>query len=134
MTNNSDRHIATFRRVEMPGMDAPHWIAELYDREAGVMGDLPYPSAIAWLTEFSPPTGMGTILDFIMVPDHLRRCGYATRLIQACEGRWPDLTLTEAISEAGDGLLKSLETSNNLDDDGPGPVETGIRDDHGQPM
>jgi len=96
---------ATFEQCDPPGRRAGIcWRAELYDAD----GVLTYPVAIAYLTDFRG-AGLGVIVDFTLVPDHLRRLGYATRLLRECEARWPDLGLTDAISDAGEGLLDSLE-------------------------
>jgi hypothetical protein len=100
---------ATFVEVEMPGMGpCPHWQALLFDRKAGALGDLPYPVAVAWLTDFTGTTLDCVLLDFVIVPDHFRRRGYARTLIAECEARWPNLELTEAISEAGDALVDAI--------------------------
>lgn len=107
-----------FRQIDGgPGwMDGIHWLAELHNPDAGqIPGDFPYPVALAWLAAFPDHTGMGTILDFILVPDQFRRQGYALRLIGECEKRWPDLHLTDAISPEGDALLTALERDGALD-------------------
>lgn len=99
--------VATFRPLDPPPpgrMPGICWVAELCDPS----GNTPYPLAVAWLSDFRR-VGPGVILDFILVPDHLRRRGHATALIAACRERWPDLLLTDAVSPAGDGLLASLE-------------------------
>ena len=49
-------------------------------------------------------------LEFILVADQERRRGIATALVAACRKRWPNIYLTDAISEAGEGFLSSLET------------------------
>jgi len=91
----------------MPGL---RWQAQLFDPNAGACGYTPFPQAIAWVSDYSDSPGLDCVmLDFILVPDQYRRCGYATALIAACEARWPNLELTEAISEAGEGLLNKLE-------------------------
>jgi hypothetical protein len=95
--------IAVFRPLDPPppgrilGMP---WMAELCHPTDG----LPYPLAVAWLSDFRR-AGLGMVLDNILVPDHLRRRGYATALIAACHARWPDLMLTDPISPEGEGLL-----------------------------
>jgi hypothetical protein len=84
------------------------WVAEL--REETGMATVPV--AVAYLTDCRcphPELSLGVSLDFIWVPDHCRRSGYATRLIRACEERWPDLVLTDPISRSGAALLRSLE-------------------------
>ncbi len=91
------------------------WQAALFDH-----GDNPpYPLAIAWLSDYrGAPVPMGVVLDFILVPDVLdddfnqifRRKGYASVLIDGCRRKFgDDLHLTDAISEAGEGLLRSVE-------------------------
>lgn len=108
----TDRIYPIFRQVDGgPGWrDGIHHLAELHDPDAGALRDsFPYPIALAWLTAYGPETGIGTCLDFILVPDHLRRLGYARRLIAECAARWPDLWLTDAISPEGEALLAALE-------------------------
>jgi hypothetical protein len=109
---------AVFYQIDPPGrLPGVCWIASLYD-----YGDQPpFPLAVAWLTDLrgtdgSDPIGLGVSLDFILVPDHLRRAGHATALIQACEERWGgSLWLTDAISPEGEGLLA------NIPDNHPAP-------------
>ena len=89
-----------------------HWQAEFHDPAAGVLGGLPYPCAVAWLTDYTESPiklGLTWSLDYILVPDQLRRRGYATRLIRACQVIFPGLELTEPINAMGDGLIASLE-------------------------
>ena len=64
-----------------------------------------FPVAVAWISCYPHHT----ILYFILVPDHLRRQGYATALIKACRERWPELYLTDAISESGFPILMLLD-------------------------
>lgn len=103
-----------FTQLDLPdAMPDIRWQAQLFDPTAGVLGYTPFPQAIAWLTDFSASPLECVMLDFILVPDQCRRRGYATQLIAACEERWPSLELTEAISEAGEGLLNKLEAKAN---------------------
>lgn len=100
---------ALFRQIDGgPGWTAGlHWQAELHDPDDH--DERPYPVAIAWITDYprdSPVGGPG--LDYILVPDHLRRRGYATRLIAMCRIRFPGLWLTDGISHEGEALLRSL--------------------------
>jgi GNAT superfamily N-acetyltransferase len=110
-----------FRQIDGPPrwMDGIHWQAELHDDEAGALGELPYPVAVAWLTDFRGTAMDCVLMDFVLVPDHFRRRGYATKLIGACAERWPELRLTEAISEAGEGLLAKV-----ADEEGPGKEDS----------
>ena len=92
-----------FTQVDAPGrLPGVRWIAELVDST----GFCTIPFAVAWLTDARPVLGM--CLDYILVPPHRRRNGFATALICRCVERWPDLVLTEAISPEGEALLASL--------------------------
>lgn len=98
-------------------IDAPtrtpgiHWQAVMYlDDES----ELPFPVAMAWLSDYQGAAMKDfqfVLLDFILVPDALRRQGYAKQLVHACHDRWPSLRLTDPISKAGEGLLRSLEAT-----------------------
>jgi GNAT superfamily N-acetyltransferase len=100
-----DAIVATFGQHDAPGRrPGIGWRAELHEPDS----ELPFPLAVAWLSDYRT-AGLGVVVDFILVPDHLRRRGYATRLIRECRDRWPDLALTDAISAEGKGLLRSLE-------------------------
>jgi hypothetical protein len=101
-----------YRQVNGPPdwMDDVHWQVELHSDEF----ESPYPVALAWVSVLPPPPperageGFPPVLDFILVPDHCRREGYATLLIRECQKRWPDIWLSDPISKAGEGLLRSL--------------------------
>ena len=60
------------------------------------------PVGLAFVTHYHGPP----MLYYILVADQFRRKGIATALIEACQRRWPDLQLTDAISEAGEALLR----------------------------
>lgn len=104
-----------FHQIDLPNSSpGRRWQAQLFDPEAGALGHTPYPQAIAWLSDYTDSPLACVLLDFVLVPDQFRRRGYASQLIAACEARWPNLELTEAISEAGEGLLASLEAKGGL--------------------
>jgi len=95
-----------------------HWQVEAYPTNA----DVGHPLGICWISDQSvrrPPDWRGDefppSIDYVLVADPYRRKGIATRLVQACQERWPDLDIGEASSEAGQALLESLTPS------GPGP-------------
>lgn len=103
-----------FRPIDGPPGWEPgnHAQAELHDLGDAAWGPPAHPVAIAWITLCNPVDGprlLPPVLDFVLVPDHCRRRGYATALIRACERRWPGLLLTDPISEAGEGLAGSLD-------------------------
>lgn len=80
-----------FVPLDLPGLEPGiHWQASLFDSKAGALGSLPYPVAVAWLTDFEATPLDCVVLDFILVPDQFRRRGYA-------------------ISDAGERLVESLE-------------------------
>jgi len=104
---------AVFLQTDPPGLVAGiHWQASLWltdFRDAGAVGPPPYPVAVAWLTDFRRVPGLDCVLlDFILVPDHRRRSGYAAALVAACRDRWPGLDLTDPISPEGEALAASL--------------------------
>lgn len=51
----------------------------------------------------------GPVVEFILVPDQCRRQGYATKLIEYCFQEWPDLQLTDGVSEAGEALVAKFQ-------------------------
>lgn len=51
----------------------------------------------------------GPIVEFILVPDRCRKKGYATKLLEYCFVQWPDLELTDGVSEAGEALVAKFE-------------------------
>jgi hypothetical protein len=85
----------------MPGIA---WTAELYSEDH----ETPYPVATAYLSDFSGSVLNCVMLDFILVPDQHRCRGYGKHLVKRCIERWPDLELTEAISDEGEALIDSL--------------------------
>jgi hypothetical protein len=95
-------------QIDLPGRrNGVCWQAMLFDGPGQA-----YPCAIAWLSDYryvAVPLGM--VLDFIVVPDKLRRKGYAAQLVQRCRARWPELVLTDPISEAGAGLVERCEAA-----------------------
>lgn len=91
--------------MRIPGI---HWQAAMYLDDGS---ELPFPVAMAWLSDYRSAAFEEVryvLLDFILVPDKHRRQGYASQLIKACRGKWPQLKLTDAISKEGEGLLASL--------------------------
>ena len=97
--------IVVFRQLDPPGrIPGIAWIAELHSPDDCP----PYQLATAWLTDFTGLIPGCVMLDFILVPDHLRRKGYASQLIRACQDRWPNLEFTDEISTEGEALLSSV--------------------------
>ena len=80
-----------------PGL---HWQVEYHDDQ----WDVTYPLGVAWVTACD----LCVYLDYVQVADHHRRRGIATALIAACGERWPNIILTDPISEAGAGLLAAV--------------------------
>lgn len=83
------------------------WMVEFYK------GSFPAPVGIAWVTHDPSMKAKGAwdstaLLEFVLVADQHRETGIASRLVQACLERWPDLDLGAAISEEGDALLASV--------------------------
>lgn len=100
-------HVVTFARCDPPGrMVGICWRAELHEPES----ELPMPLAVAYLSDYRDATAFrAMLLDYVLVPDHLRRRGYASRLIAECRREWPGLILTDAISPEGEALLESVD-------------------------
>jgi len=88
----------------IPGL---HWQVEYHDDAC----DCSYPLGIAWVSAPLPSDYGNANVDYVQVADHERRKGIATALIAACRERWPGLWLTDAISEAGEGLLAKVDPS-----------------------
>jgi hypothetical protein len=90
-------------------LDGPYWEpAAIWQVELHIGSDIGYPAGLAWVWE-KPNTIVMVRLEFVLVPDHFRRRGFATRLIEACRERWPDLVLSGPISEEGAALRESLQ-------------------------
>lgn len=49
-------------------------------------------------------------LDFVLVADQHRGKGVAIAIVEVCRRRWPNVALTDSISECGSRLLESLTT------------------------
>lgn len=92
----------------MPGF---HWYVEFHDDEH----DMAFPLGIGFVTDPSEHNkAVPPFLDFVLVADQHRRKGVATAIVKACRCRWPKIALSDAISECGAQLLKSL-TSERVD-------------------
>jgi hypothetical protein len=92
------------RQVDPPGRHPGiAWVAELHSPAE----QWRFPVAMAYVSDFRR-AGLGMFVEFSLVPDHLRRCGYATELVHRCLEQWPDLTMSDPISKAGAGLLGAL--------------------------
>lgn len=98
-----------FRQIKEP-KPAPwvrglHWQVEFHhDSDCG------YPIGTAYVSaddRMVATLGARATLDFIIVVDHMRRCGVGSQLIEACQKRWPDIYLGSAISENRQRLLDS---------------------------
>ena len=84
-----------------PWLEPIHWQVEYWDDEA----QQGQPNGIAFVTAGEA----FQCVDYILVCDECRRQGIATKLVKACEERWPNIMLTDAISEMGESFLRSLE-------------------------
>ncbi len=98
-----------FRRLDdnlprdwMPGL---HWQVEYHADNS----DCSRPWGIAWVTAFEPGAAFPPVLDYVIVCDDCRRHGIATEIVRACRKKWPRLVLTDAISQAGEAFLASVE-------------------------
>src|SRR5262249_42606636 len=85
---------------------------------------LGFPLGIAWvLAPPAPPKGKRRprgaprpYLKYILVADEYRREGIATRLIEACRQRWPDLSLTSPVCRAGMSLYRRFQAPRSPED------------------
>lgn len=98
-----------FRQLNEPVPD--NWVAGLrYQVEAHSLDfDLPFPIGLAWVMVPPPGGPLPPGVEFVIVLDQFRRLGVATALIEAIENQWPNVWLTDAISDAGAGLIAALE-------------------------
>lgn len=92
-----------FRNIkgEIPGnwIEGLHWYVEYHDDSA----DMAFPLGVAYVSHAAAIT----CLDYILVADPHRRKDIGSALLDACCKRWPGIHITDAISEAGEGLLAS---------------------------
>ena len=77
------------------------WYVELWDSQKAYG----YPLGSAIVTRHPEPPPM---LYYIEVRERFRRQGVATRLVQACERRWPNISLSEPVTHAGEAFLASI--------------------------
>ena len=132
------------RNPAAPGADAPTAGVGLIAFRA-MNDDIPdeWEPGIHWQIEFDPddfevgaPLGLAwvsvyptfTFLDFVLVRDSERRRGIASALVAACRGRWPGLQgldPDDAVSEAGEAFLKSLEVANPSAEPNPAHPQEG---------
>jgi GNAT superfamily N-acetyltransferase len=78
---------------------------------------LGFPLGVAWVLAPPAPTrgerrprgAPRPFVKYILVTDEYRREGIATRLIEACRERWPDLILTRPVSRAGLALYRKTQ-------------------------
>lgn len=91
-------------------VDRPGWargsqvLASLYVMDAEAHeGGRRYPRACCWITYDGE-------VDFIWVTDNLRRQGYASALLDACDAEWEGcLYVDNPISEAAEAMIAAFE-------------------------
>ena len=79
-----------------------NWFVEYHARDSG------YPLGMAVV--HVPPAGCDRpdpIMNYLFVCDHVRRRGIGSRIIVACEERWPGIEMS-SVTDAGNDLLVSL--------------------------
>lgn len=76
------------------------WHVELFDES-----DL-FPVGTAYV--IADQTGFAQ-LNFILVADQWRNRGHGKRLVDAIKDRWPKLTATSAMGNAGESLLRRCD-------------------------
>jgi len=82
-----------------------NWQVELH-------GSRGFPVGLAWVC--TPPPGVvpaadvRTLIKFVLVVDDARNQGVASRLVEACRGRWPGAELSLPISAAGARLYRKF--------------------------
>jgi hypothetical protein len=91
-----------------------NWQGEYYDDDhyRGM------PLASAWVLVL--PDGYHPWLNFVLVVDDERGKGLATKLVLACLHRWPNMKLSDGISEAGKALYRKIAAMHAEADSGPG--------------
>lgn len=94
----------TFRRIDdnMPSDWSPgcHWYVEAWPTKFDCAA--PYGTAYVFVC------GDFIVLEYLLVRDDCRRSGVATALVSACKERWPGCGLTDAVSDSGEALIRSL--------------------------
>lgn len=95
----------TFREVndDLPDgwLPALHWYVEFWPDD--------FEPSYPWGTAYVVISPMTQVIEYLCVQDQHRRKGIATRLVEACEQRWPAIVTTDAISEPGEAFLRKLE-------------------------
>lgn len=98
-----------FREVIEPHVDPAdvgwmkYWHVECYD-DSMPMDGLGFPIGVAYVQEL---VNRGEQLQFFFVADEWRRQGFGTKLLLAMKDRWPEITWTSAMGEAGAAALKA---------------------------
>jgi GNAT superfamily N-acetyltransferase len=78
------------------------WYVEYWDDD----NDSDFPLATAYVWEYQDGKERKAELSFIFTVDHERRQGIGTKLVRECEKRWPDIRLTDPISDGGHALAR----------------------------
>ncbi len=83
-------------------------VASLYEGE-----DRAFPGAVAWLSDYRGTDWPVVVVDFVMVPDHLRRHGLATCLLLMLDDHFGRCVVyTDAISNSGQRLIDKIAKIN----------------------
>ena len=91
-----------------------HWHVEYF-------GDPPehlFPIGTAYVVAINHGGRAAAQLNVIVVADAWRRQGIATKIIRACQERWPGLQTTSVMGAEGEGLLRKVMPDHSEDDDG----------------
>lgn len=98
-----------FRETTEPHPSGPvkFWHLEYYEdfaEDGSPQKRRGFPVGVAYVAEVP---NQGAQLNFIFVADQWRGRGYGKELLLAARQRWPMLTWTSAMGDAGAGLLRS---------------------------
>ena len=89
-----------------------HWFVEFYEDDV----ENSCPSGTAYVVA----APVIQVVEFILVRDDRRRRGVATELLRACYRRWPNIGLTDSVTEAGAAFLAALrQASAGREPEGP---------------
>jgi GNAT superfamily N-acetyltransferase len=82
----------------------PRWCGEYWPED----DDTGAPWGVCWVSHYPDKPGTWTILWYVLVADAYRRHRIARALIDAARERWPDIYITEGVTEAGESLYDSF--------------------------
>lgn len=79
------------------------WYVEYWDDDE--CSDFPIGTAYVW--EYQDGQERKAQLSFMLIADHERRKGIATKLLADCQKRWPGIHRTDPISDSGTAFRRA---------------------------